>query len=352
MVYHAHNRETLAFVNQCRMNYNQTAMLIMIYGEDTFRVQEKLHQLKTAFMEKYDPTGMNCSVFPSGESAKFSAGEVLQAVCSYPFLGTKRMIIIHGLFDQVKKSDESLWKEGFARMPDTSILIMVEVLSVAALEKKKFFQQVRDDAQAHTYAFAELKGVELTKWVKQKILSCGGTIEPSALTELIVRVGSDLWTLSHEIEKLTAFASGSCITVSMVETLVQTHVESRVFELMDALSKKQQKRCVQLLRDERAAGSDEHYLLTMLGRQTRMLISAKPFLETHPRATKQDIAHALDVHPFVAQKVLEQTRVFSLEDLVRTHALLFQHDVGLKSGKIDVTMAVDLIVDSLLQSSS
>ncbi len=324
-------------------------MLILIYGDDGFRAQEKMIQMKDAFLEKFDPSGMNVAQFPNKDSAKIEIADALQSICSYPFLGSKRMVIITGLFDQLKKGDETLWLEGFSRMPETTIVLLVEFGPTASLEKKKLFKEIAALGEVHKYTFPKLEGAALTKWVTQRIAARGAMIEPAALSELVVRVGPDLWQMHQEIEKLIAYANHTRISSSMVDELVRASFESKIFELMDALSKKQRERTLTLLEQERLAGSDDHYLLTMLGRQIRILIGVRACLDEHPRTSKQEIAARIDVHPFVAQKALEQARLFSFEDLKRAHEMLFQFDRDLKSGRINAMLATDLIADSLLR---
>ena len=323
-------------------------MLIMIYGEDTFRVQEKVQQMKQAFLEKFDASGMNLAEFPSRENEKLDSADILQAVCSYPFLGAKRMVIIRGLLDSVKKADEAVWLEGFSRMPDSTITILWEQGNSQSIQKKKFFQTLKSLKDVHTYPFNLLEGVALKQWISERCHQQGAQIDPSASQELMMRVGSDLWKMSHEIEKLSACAQGKPISLEQVEQLVHASFESRIFEFMDAISKRQRKKTLQLLEDERAAGSDDHYLLTMLGRQVRILLATRSYLDTFPQARSVDVAQAIGVHPFVAQKAIGQARAFQLSELRSTHDLLFLFDIKIKTGRIDAGLATDLVVDSLL----
>ena len=68
-------------------------MLIFVYGDDTFRVQERVQELQLAFQRKFDPTGLNVAFFGAGAKP----GEVLQAVQSLPFMSQKRMVVIRDL---------------------------------------------------------------------------------------------------------------------------------------------------------------------------------------------------------------------------------------------------------------
>ncbi len=321
----------------------------MIYGDDNFRVYEKVKQMKDAFKAKFDPTGMNTGIFPPPGTEKLDQGQILQAACSYPFLGDKRMVIVSGLIGSQKKETHKIWIEGFGRIPESTIVVLQENSTAASIEKKPLFKEIAKLSEVHAYPFPELQGAVLSQWVSSRIKEKGGSIQHNALRLLIERVGTDLWQMSHEINKLVVHADGDQITDEMIKDLVHASFEGQIFALMDAISKKQTKNAVQLLEEERFSGANDHYLLTMLSRQVRILIGARFVLDKNPSATKQQVADATGVHPFVAQKAIQQARGFSFDQLKKAHDLLFEYDRGLKTGKIDAELAVDLVADQLLK---
>ncbi len=322
-------------------------MLLIVYGDDNFRGQEKVSQLKAAFRDKHDPRGTNIETFP-GKDGKFDAPAALQSVSTMPFLSKHRMVIIRDLLSTTKKEQSPLWETGLQRIPDSTIVILWETGDVAAIEKKPLFKKLSVIEGARMYPFDGLAGVSLTKWIVERVKSQSGLIEPNAVRSLIERVGTDLWQMHQEIDKLIAYANGKTITETMTIELVNASFEGKIFELVDALSKKDSRHAVQLLEEERFAGSDDHYILSMFSRQIRLLIGARAVLDENPRATNSDIATQLDVHPFVATKVLVQAKNFTLKKLLGAHEKLFEFDRAMKNGGIDVDLAVDLLATDLL----
>jgi len=322
-------------------------MLILVYGDDTFRAQEKVAELKAAFVKKFDPTGMNVSVFPA-TGGKLDPGEALQAICSLPFLTPRRMVFVRELVGSTKKEAAKVWEEGLMRVPETTICVLWESEEPKALEKKPLFKSLKDAADVHYYPFPVLEGAELTKWTAARVKERGGQIDRDALGELVSRVGSDLWQMSGEIEKLVATADGKAITRAMVEDLVRASFEGEIFALMDAVSQKRPQEAIKRLQQERWAGSEDHYLLSMLARQVRILLGARAMLDENPGTSKDIVAQEMGVHPFVAQKALAQARGFTFPQLREAHELLFQYDATMKSGGIDADLAVDLVTAKLL----
>lgn len=323
-------------------------MLIFVYGDDSFRVQEKVKQLAEAFREKFDPTGLNLAEFPGNKKA-VELGEVMGAVHAFPFLGQKRMVVVRDLIDATKKGEMDAWVEGFKKTPESTIVMFWELTEPKVLEKKPLYQELAGLAEVHRYVYAQLQGAELSRWVEAKVKERGGAIDAPALRGLIERVGADLWQMDNEIQKLVAYASGQTITTAMVDELVHASFEGKIFQLIDAVSQRRPVDAIRLLQEERWCGANDHYLLTMLGRQVRILLGARAMLDENPRATSQELAKALDIHPFVAQKALTQARGFSLEHLRAVHNLLFEFDVAMKTGGINADLAVDLATVKLTQ---
>ncbi len=324
-------------------------MYIIIYGEDAFRVKQRVKQMKDAFSKKFDPTGINTNIFPQAGKEKLDHGEVLQAACSYPFLGDKRMVVIGGLIEGTNKDASKVWIDGFGRIPESTIVIFYENGSTKKLEKKSLFKALTKLPDVHTYTYPKLQGLELSKWVGSRISQKGGRIDGVALRNLVASVGPDLWHMSNEIDKLITYADGAVISVEMVSDMVRASFEGQIFALMDAVSKKQTKTAVRLLKEERFSGANDHYILTMLGRQVKILLAARSLLDENPRASKQDLANEMDVHPFVAQKAMQQAVGFEYKRLKEVHKLLYEFDFKIKTGQIKPDLAVDLLTDKLIK---
>lgn len=316
-------------------------MLIFIYGDDTFSVQEKVQAMRARFLDKFDKSGINLSEFNIQKKGT-TIGDVLQAVSSPPFLSEKRMIIIRELVSSTKKVDMTLWEDRLSKVPDSSLVLLWETLEPTSLEKKPLFKALKEAADVHYYPFPSLQGKALTDWVHLRVNQVGAKIDFGAVSELIKRVGSDLWRMHSEIEKLSAYTGQKPINSSDVELLVHGTFEDQIFAFVDVIAKQDRQGAVSLLKNQRLAGVEDFYLLNMLARQLRILIGTRDLIDANSSVTKQQVADKLKVHPFVAQKAIEQARHFTLETLIDAHAFLLEKDVGIKSGKISDDMAVDL----------
>ena len=82
----------------------------------------------------------------------------------------------------------------------------------------------------------------------------------------------------------------------------------------------------------------------MVVRQFRLLIMAKDHLQ---EGTQGEMAGALSVHPFVAKKLGQQVRNFSMTQLESTYHHLLDTDLAMKTGKMEPRLALEVLVATL-----
>lgn len=321
--------------------YHDPAMLIFVYGDDEVRVSEKLAQLRSHFLSKIDPTGLNLAEFPAPGTAQIPFADVAQAVGSAPFLAAKRMVIVRGLFEGLKKAEAKEWAEVFARTPESTIVVLADVEETKNIEKHELYTSLKDKAEVHSYVQPKLEGAALARAVIEKAKGLGGTMTLDVANELIKRAGEEMWQLQHEVEKLVAYANGQQITMAMLDLLVSTNAESNVFAFVDAISQRDTKTAMKLLAKEREAGAADLYLLAMIARQVRILLQIRHLIAEQPQA---NVAKELGLHPFVAQKASGQAKRFDNPTLLRLHQMLTKLDMEAKRGQIDAGLAVDRVV--------
>lgn len=321
-----------------------SGMLICVYGEDGYRVTQKVKQLRDSFKEKFDSLGMNLSEF----NAKAAPGEVLSAMRSGGLLSPKRMVIIDGLLSSVKKGAVDTWVDALCETDSDAIVILSETIATKDILKQPLAKAIKDAQDRHDYTFDVLSERDLERWIVHELNTLNATIDTRALRKLMLFVGGDTWQLSREIQKLVAYAAGELITEKMVTDLVHGNFEGQIFAFIDAVSQKNTREAVRLLEHERVSGSADGYLQQMLLWQVRLLLGARSLLQTNPAVQKTEVASELGVHPFVAQKALAQARRYELKDLVSAHGLLFQFDQKTKQG-MDPGLAVERVMVEMLQ---
>jgi DNA polymerase-3 subunit delta len=127
---------------------------------------------------------------------------------------------------------------------------------------------------------------------------------------------------------------------------VQLHTpvarQSRVFDLTDALARRDRPRALELLHELLANGESALGIVALAAFQTRALLQVKLLAERGMGAGQ--IAQAAGLAPFVAEKSLPLARQFSVAQLENAHRALLEVDTALKRSRMTPEMALDLFI--------
>jgi DNA polymerase III subunit delta len=231
-------------------------------------------------------------------------------------------------------------------MQDTTRLVMYESVDPRDAEKHwliKWAEKNDKLMQAKAYMLPRLK--DMTGWIVNETRNQSGQIEPRAAEMLKDMVGVDTRQAGMEIAKLLAYVNWARpITSQDVEAVCIVTSQQSVFDFVDALAngngKSAQHLLHRLLEDE-----DPFSLWGMVVRQFRLLIQAREILDN--RGNQNDVARALGVHPFVAEKTTQQAARFSIESLENIYHRLLNIDEGVKTSQVMLDLAMDTLVVEL-----
>lgn len=326
-------------------------MLLMVYGDDAFRVKERAREFVAKFIEKHDPAKLNVDEIVFGKKDDLDFPRVADAVTASPFLAERRMVRIDGVLTFVTtKPEAEPWVKILSSIPESTIVVLVDAVGIEKVEKTELFKQISHREDCHRYSMPMLAGFELQSWAQQRAKGHGATLVPTVAQELMDRVGADTWRLENEIAKLAAFAGDAPIDSSMIGAIVSAEHAEDMFGMIDAMAGGRPAFALKKLAEERSAGADEFPLFGMLARQIRLLLQARALLEDRPNAGKQEIADEFGIHPFVAQKVLAEAKRHGFAKIRRWHSLAAELDVAMKRG-VSADIAVDRLVAALLDAS-
>lgn len=328
-------------------------MKILLYGPDTYRSRQRLHFYREGFKKKYDPSGLNV-VNLDGENLTME--ELSKSAGQMGFLASKRFIVVENLIS--KNKNKKIQQEVIDYLDkdtsDENVLVFREVTEEQEYSKKQksktssakplLTRLLKEKAEN----FPLLQGEQLNKWIRAEVKKRGGAISSPAVLELASLVGSDLWNMVTEIEKLINFKNRQEITPDDVRNMVRAKFDDNIFHLTDALAARNAKLSFKLLYDQLALGSHELYILTMLIRQFRILLQTKELIDREPNY--YTVASRLQIHPFVAQKAIRDARRFSLAELKNIYRQLLEIDIRLKTTQDNPRLMFDLLVTSVCQA--
>lgn len=164
--------------------------------------------------------------------AETDATAVVQAAMGFP-MGAERMVV---MVKEAQNLKDLAPLEAYLKQPQsTSVLILCHKNGV--LDRRKGVVKLLEK-HGVLMESAKLRDYQLATWVKNYVQRKKATIEPQAAEVLADFVGADLSRLSGEIDKLLLSAKLSTITLGLVQEHIGVSKEFNIFELLDALSKK------------------------------------------------------------------------------------------------------------------
>jgi DNA polymerase-3 subunit delta len=333
-------------------------LLHVLTGADDFSIRQALGEIKKGIG---DATALmtNTTVL---DGRQVTVEQLRAAGETVPFLADKRLVIIEGLLERY----EPPGRNGRKKAPRLSVR-PEEIKAIADVIKhlppftelviiggdvKSGNPLLRElGAGAGVRSFPLLKGPRLGEWVEQRVTAAGGNISPQAVAVLVKFVGSDLWTMAGEVDKLTQYASGRRIEEADVRAVVSSTQEASVFAMVDAILEARVGAAQELLQQQFRQGGAPAQLLVMLSRQARIIFQVKEMRDRGK--TRGEIQSKLGLmQDFVLNKAWEQANKYSLARLREVFHRLLEADLAIKTGKLDGEIALDILVTELGQRAA
>lgn len=320
-------------------------MFLAVYGEDALRVREFAEDLMEKFVAKYDPSRLNVEVFDFANVTKESLIPALQAA---PFLAEKRFIFLKNVGDTLKKVDAPFWTEVFGRLSESTSLCFVDEMTDVAWKKSYLSTMLgtKSVEDVKHFPVPALSRSECIAWIRARAAKLHADMSEQVAGALFARVGGTGQELATEIHKLVAYAARGPITEEMIERLVPSRVSSDFFGFLDLLPTATPERLTQSLRREMESGTDAFGLFGGLLRQLRVLVGVSSLVQQGVMSQKE-IADALGLHPFVAQKAISGAKAFSHKFLVEALDKAVVWDKSTKSG-VSAEIMADRLIEELL----
>jgi DNA polymerase-3 subunit delta len=319
----------------------------ILHGDDDFSLDQEVSNLRSKMGD--DNGDLNTSEF---DGAAVSPAEVLGAVSSYPFLSDKRLAIVKGMIGWItrkgagetgKKAVEQ-WVSALPNLPGWSRLVFIERQTLP--DSNKLVKLARELENGYEKTFAAPK--DSTGWILRRAKDAyGAEIQPPAAAALASVIGNDLRRADNELVKLISYVDGARpITEDDVSLLTPYVAEAEIFKMVDALAEGRAGDALAMMhRLLMEKDNDPFKIYGMIVRQFRLLLTAKEFLVGG--GYPNQMGEELHMNPFVAKKMTQQARAFSLSQLEQVYRALLDNDIRMKTGRIEPKLALDLLVAGL-----
>ena len=284
--------------------------------------------------------------------------ELISVCNALPFMDSLRVVVVAGLLATAEASGggrgrgrrrepggaspaAAQWQslaEAIPAMPETTVLVLTDGPLAA---NNSLLRQLRTVCQVEELSAPN--GERLARWIKETAEAKGASISPAANRSLADLVGSDLWTLHQELEKLSLYASGREINESDVQLMVSQVREASIFVAVDAMIDGRPAVALKLLHQLKEDGKEAPYIISMVERQLRLLALARDSLDRG--LPSGEMGSRLGTSSdFVVRKTVDQARRHSREDIIWRYNRLLETDLAIKQGQLTPELALELLV--------
>ncbi len=226
--------------------------------------------------------------------------------------------------------------------PTTTLVVVIITTNKKALEATHPLVKA---AQQYGKARAcmPLQGAQLEAWLTSRARAAGAKLAPDAARLLVESQGDNRRALAGEIDKLSVYvgANGQ-IRAEDVRLLTPVARQAVIFDLTDALARRDRSRALNLLHELLANGESPLGIVGLTAYQTRSLLQVKSLAERGMQAMQ--IAQTAGMAPYVVEKSLPLARKFTFAQLEAAHHALLEVDLALKRSRMTPELALDLLV--------
>jgi len=303
----------------------------LLYGEEAYLKKQYKDKLTKAMLPEGDT--VNYAYY---EGKGTNPAELIDLAETMPFFADRRLIVVEnsGFF---KNATPEL-ADYIKNMPETACFLFVE----SEVDKRgKMYKSVKDKGRAVEMGRQDEK--TLLYWLAGMVKKEGKQIKESTARYLVAKTGTDMENLEKEMEKLFSYTLGQTeITVQDVDEICTTQITNKIFDMVEAVATKQQKRALHYYYDLLALKEPPMRILYLLARQFKLLMEVKDL--SGRGYEKSQIAKTAGLHPFVAGKYIKQCHSFSKEELRSIMEDAANMEEMVKTGRLNDRMSVELFI--------
>ena len=330
-------------------------MLHVIFGDDEFRASEALRALKAAI----DTDGSLATNTTVLAARGLTPQTLIQHAAAIPFLSPSRLVVVEGLISSLggRRGVVEAWQQivdFVPLMPESNHLVLIEpprkrddrgrgVGGSPLLAALRAFPNVTVTELNELKTWARGGPSEVARWLQDRAVQRGISIEPKALEALTDLVGANLRALASELEKLAMYTGARAITADDVRLLTPQAREERIFDLVDAVVEGRAADALRLLRRMREDGSESaSHLFSLIARQLRMMVRAAELIDA--RAPAEAIGAATGARGYPLEKLTRQARAAGRSASEASLRAVERSDFSVKTGRLDDDLALELLV--------
>lgn len=318
----------------------RTAALSPVYlfhGAERFLVDRAVEEVVRRMFGDEEPDPFAYETMRGNE---IEGRRVVESCRTPPMMGGQRLVLVRdidGLSD-----DELARVAAYIASPSKRTVLVLTAAKVDG--RKTSWKTIRQHAAE--VVFEQLYRDQMPEWIVRHGRRKGIVVDDAAADALADAVGADMAQLDVALEKLSLQAGqgGARIGVEDVRRAVVETRERSVFELTDALSRRDLEASLRALASLREQGQDYIPIGAMIARHVRLLM--KVHSGRKRKLAGAELAKYVGVSTYFLRDYESGARRFDTAQLVTLHGLLYQADRQLKSSPLPGSVIMERVISA------
>lgn len=313
-------------------------LIYLFTGTSEIFIKNRMNRIIQSF-NKYEYTIIKYDM----ETTSLST--VLSDAITVPFLEELKIIILKNPKFLTKSAtstkDEIKAMLKYLKSPCDSTLLIIDATNTVINQSNEIYKMLKNVARIIDYPDPE--EIELKGWIVRSFDANVIDIKDDALTLLLEYIGDDQARLSQEIDKLSSYVGkGGTIRKEDIKLLVPKNINNEIYLLIKAIINHDLALTNQIYDNLITHTKDSLTIFSLISNKFKELLSTYRLLKYG--YSQSDIAKFYNVSTGKAYYIVQEARAFKLSDLEFYIDKLAELDYQIKSGKLDKTIGLELLL--------
>lgn len=310
---------------------NSFKPVYLLYGTEDYLKKQFRDNLKKAITG--DGDSMNYSYFEGKAPDSKAVSEIASTM---PFFADRRLVVIEN--SQLFKTADDMIIDMVKELPGTTVVVFVEN---EVDKRSRLYKAVKDNG--YICELNEQSDNDIMRWVVSLLKKEGRTMDNATLQLFLTKTGSSMENISRELEKLICYTMGrTTITSEDVEEVCTTQTTNRIFDMITAISQKNQDKALELYYDLLTLKEPPMRIMYLIARNFNQLLMIKELTENGNASSA--IASKMGIQGFLVGKLQSQARPFKVGVLRRAFEECVSLEEAVKTGRLEDRLAVEMLI--------
>ncbi len=293
--------------------------IYFLHGEEPYFIDVLTKAIQDNALEESE-RDFNQSILYGKDAEVLS---LISELKSYPMMAERRLVILKEA--QYFKAIEQL--ESYLENPSNSTIFVICYKYKTFDARKKTLKNALKNGVV--FKSEKVKEYQLAEWIQQYIKTTGYELTSKACMLLIESLGNDLGRIVKELEKLAVLIEkGTIINENHIEENIGISKDYNVFELTNAVANKDNFKALKIVDyfEHNPKAADLVFVISNLFKFFSQIMRIH-FL---PNKSREAVAQALGVHPFVAGELTNAKNKYDPRKIAANIALIHEYDLKSK----------------------